>query len=530
MSYNEVEELRKTGSLEDAYQQATADLAEAFSIEAMVPKGTSPPAAEINDDLPGEESLIVLGKRALSWVLYDYLKQNTDRENFDTFLHYLHEFVDLKLDPSEKMVTNQLLWVIGKSAFEFTKDKGFEISRMEELLTVTLNLNFSKQSKGYSFLFKAFHKALKDSPRYIDFASWWDLWSFIRDDYKYTRGDDGKKIMAVAEQGFNRYAKHLLQAFSNNPDDETKAQLHKKMLDFLPVAEEAMKHNKHYNKLPYFYIKLLFALGESRKGNHLLMRYVRQDQNEFWIWELLAESFSGDPEKQITCLCNALLCRTKLEKVLETRVELAGLFIDQGMYDEAKTEIGQILRCCLNNKYDIPEVVTIWGEQPWYNQAQASNNNIALYESYKPDAHEIIFGDIPERKVVVETLNSAKKILNFLGTDYNRGYFKYDSVLKQVKEGDILLVRIKSTDMEGRYTLFSAKKLQEKYVEGILKHFSGEVIKPAGKNFAFADSMFITPDLCSRHRLANGHHISGKAMISYNKKKEEWGWKVISVD
>lgn len=529
MSYNEVEELRKSGNLQGAYALAMEDLNEAIKNE-INPESLPESLPESNEETVTKESLIVLGKRALSWVLYDLLKQNTSVENFDAFMALLREFVDLKLDPSEKMVVNQLIWLIGKAAFEFTKEPDFDISRMEELLDTTMKLNFSKQTKGYSFLYKAFHKALKDSPRYIDFASWWDLWYFIRDDYKYTQQDDGRKIMAVAEQGFNRYAKHLLIAWENNPDEALRENLRKKITDFIPVVETAMKHNKHYHKLPFYHIKLLFALDDFQNGFSLLKKRARQNQNEFWVWQLLGELYADDIDKQMACFCTSMLCRSKLENIIEMRVKLAGLFIRQGMYDDAKTEIALILRACLENKWDFPEEVADWGDEPWYSLAKVNENSINIYESFKPVIDEIMFGDIPERKIVVESVNAPKKILNFLGTDYTKGYLKYDKILKKVQEGDILLVRIKDSGIEGRFNVFSAKKLSEKYLDGILKPFSGEVIKPAAKNFAFADGMFITPDLCTKARLKDGEHISGKAMISYNKKKDEWGWKAISID
>ncbi|MCF8365535.1 MAG: hypothetical protein K9H16_07130 [Bacteroidales bacterium] len=525
MSYNEIEELRKSGNLEQAYVLAVADLQDAIqdvAIPELLP--------ELNEEIATKESIIMLGKRALSWVLYDFLKQNTDAENFDTFIYYLKEFVEIDLDPSEKMVVNQLVWVIGKAAFEFTKEPDFDISRMEELLEATMKLKFSKQTKGYSFLFKAFHKALKESPQYIEFASWWDLWSFIRDDYKYTKQDDGKKIMAVAEQGFNRYAKHLVFALENNPDEITEASLHQKVTDFLPVVETAMQHNKHYNKLPYYHIKLLFALGDFQKGFSLLKKQARQNQNEFWVWQLMGEVYSENKEKQLACWCTSMLCHTNLENIIQMRVKIAGKLIGKGQYDDAKTEIALILKSCLENKWNFPEEVANWGDEPWYGLAKVNKNNLSLYESYQQVADDILFGDIPERKIVVESVNTPKKILNFLGTDFIKGYFKYDKILKNVREGDILVVRIQDAGLEGRFNVFSAIKLKMKYLDGILKPFSGEVIKHAAKNFAFADGMFIPPELCTKARLKDGEYIAGKAMISYNKKKEEWGWKAISID
>lgn len=529
MSYTEVEQLRKSGNLDEAYEMAITDL-------KMASQGTgdnTPLIVTATEDEPEEEpheDAVTLGKRAMAWVLYEFMKQNTAKEDFETFMDYLREFINLELDPDEKMVVNQLVWVIGKVAFEYTKDPDFDQEPMDRLAEIAMTLNFSKQSKGYSFLFKAMHKALKDSPRYIDFASWWDLRSFIRDDYKFTKQDDGKRIMAVAEQGCNRYSKQLIRAMQNADDEGTREYIREKIDDFLPIVEDSIQHNRHYRKLPYYQVKLLLTIGDTSAAYRILKSKARDNQEEFWVWELLAEAFDDESEKQIACLCSAMMCRSKPVKIFETRLKLTNLLIIQEYYNEAKTEIAQLLRCCFENKWDIPEEVTEWGDQKWYASATVAKNNHELYESYMPVADEIIFGDIAQRKVVVENVNHEKSILNFIGLDYEKGYCKFNKSLRKVKAGDVLLVRIKSTGFEGRYNLLSAKILNEKYLEGILKHFAGEVIKPTNKAFAFIDGMFVTPEVCSKYRLDDGEYVTGKAMISYNKKKEEWGWKVISID
>lgn len=532
MSYTEIEQLRKSGNLEEAYEMAATDLQMAIDQETgpLSPGETTTDEIDASENEMAAETTLTLGKRAMAWVLYDFMKQNTGKENFSIFLGYLNEFLTLELDPEEKMVVNQLMWLIGKAAFEFTKEPDFDIAEMEKLADITMRLQFSRQSKGYSFLFKALHKALKDSPKYIEFASWWDLRNFIRDDYRYTKQDDGKRIMAVAEQGCNRYAKHLLMALERNPDEETKDSLYDKIRDFLPIVQDAINHNKHYRKLPYYQVSLLLATDEHRKGFKILKSRARENQDEFWVWQLMASAFEDDTEKQIACLSTALLCRARPDKLIKVRMKLAKLLIEQEYYDEAKTEIALILRCCLENKFDIPDDVTEWGEQKWYGTAKVSENNNGMYEDYRVVSDEIIFGDIPQQKVVVENVNQEKKILNFIGLDHEKGYCKYNSSLKNVKEGDVLLVRIQPTGFEGRYNLLSAKRLHEKYLEGILKHFAGEVVIPANKAFGFVDGMFVTPDVCSGYNLSDGEYVTGKAMISYNKKKEEWGWKVISID
>ena len=161
MPYNEVVQLRKSGNLEEAYEMALTDLKSAQSSEHFDVAPTNTIIDELLDENLESESPVNIAKRAVAWVLYDYLRRNTDKENIDTFIHYLHEFNSLDLDKDEKMVVNQLVWLIGKLVFGFTIKPGFEIAKIEKLAKLTMELNFSKQ-KGILFYLKDFTKHSKD--------------------------------------------------------------------------------------------------------------------------------------------------------------------------------------------------------------------------------------------------------------------------------------------------------------------------------------------------------------------------------
>jgi hypothetical protein len=527
MPYNVVEQLRKSGKLDQAYQQAQRNLQQVHLSDASPDQDIDTP---LPDAPPKPETILTLNKRAMGWVLHDLMKNHSNATDLDIFTDYLSQFVALELGENEKMVTNQLVWPIGTAAFEFTKEADFDVTKMEKLASLTMKLHFSRPGKGYSFIFKAFHKALRDSPLYLDFVEWWDIRYFSREDTKIVKGDDNMVRMAIAEQGCNRYAKHLLKALRTSTGPGHTEEIKTRMRLYLPVLEDMMKYNKFFRMLPYYKVRLLLALGQYEQVFSTLTFYARTRPTDFWVWELLSEAYTGDTDKQIACLSAALLCKVKLDKLIPIRERLTTLLIQAGFYDEAKTEIAMILKLCFQNKWEIPQSVTEWGDESWYQQAFVKDNNLSMYQSYRPGAEELIFDDIPQRKIVIEAVNQGKKILNFLANDRSRGFFKYEKFLTKVDVGDVFLVRMKETKIAGRYNVFNIRRLREKTIPGILQTFSGEVTIPEGKPYGFANSMYITPTLCEEYNLQDGDIISGLAMISYNKKHEEWGWKIISID
>ena len=48
--------------------------------------------------------------------------------------------------------------------------------------------------------------------------------------------------------------------------------------------------------------------------------------------------------------------------------------------------------------------------------------------------------------------------------------------------------------------------------------------------FGFVEDVFIEPNIISKMNLQNQQKISGIALLSFNKKKEGWGWKAINLN
>jgi hypothetical protein len=133
---------------------------------------------------------------------------------------------------------------------------------------------------------------------------------------------------------------------------------------------------------------------------------------------------------------------------------------------------------------------------------------------------------VSEETVIVEFVNSDKKILNFIESETRFGFFKYDRFLSDVKVGDTLKVRFQGGSNEGMHQIYSAiivhdDSLKKKFI----KELKGSVRIPAGKQFGFIDDVFIHPSLVSKFKLIDGQFLTGKAIKSYNQEKKQWGWK-----
>ena len=83
----------------------------------------------------------------MSWVLYEYLKQNISAENFEVFHNYLERMALLQLPEEEKMLFDHLAWQIGKMVFQLSKETPVDHRKVIILLSLSKTFAFSRSQK-----------------------------------------------------------------------------------------------------------------------------------------------------------------------------------------------------------------------------------------------------------------------------------------------------------------------------------------------------------------------------------------------
>lgn len=497
MPAKEIKELRQAGKLEEAYAMAKAEL-----------------EADLSN---------IWGKRNLSWVLYAQLDELAS--NLDAFIEKINEVKELDLPASEEMFFENISIVISKAARVITHEATLDINKIHRLFDSIKELSLKRNSKWFSVLFNAMHKGMKESNRYIEFADWWDFKNFRPEDFQKEKMPNGKEVMAIAEQAYIAYAKHLLPKQTQHGEiifNKDKAEA------FLPVLSQIVEDYPQFQYPAYFNAKLLLALGDKDNMLESLLPFAKKKRNDFWVWEILAEAFSSDPEKVFACYCKALSCKSPDEMLVSLRQKMARLLIARKLYNEARTEIDLLVYARTEHGFKIPAEVTNWQAMDWYKTAVQSKSNFGFYKAYLPIAEALLFSDVPEESVIVEFVNADKKILNFIASETKFGFLKYDRFFSDVKVGDTLKVRFQGGSNEGMHQLYTAIKVNDDtFKKQFMKELQGVVRIPAGKPFGFMDDVFIHPSLVTKYKLTDGMQFTGKAIKSYNQEKKQWGWKLL---
>lgn len=500
MSFKEIKELRHTGKLDEALQMANQ-------------------AMETEPDN-------IWNKRALAWVYYDYLKINAQSDLFEAFKENLIKIKELHLPVEEKMVFDNCAWQIGSLVFTFQKAEHVDYSKINELFEIIKGFHFTKPSEAYSFIYKAFHKGYQNWSSYLTFADWWNFENLRSEDYLQEEFK-GNKIMSMAEQAYSAYSKKLLEGEPLDAFGQQRVIDKEKIQSFIRKLDALIIKHPDYLYPPYFKAKLLLALGSDEDVLSAFLPFAKQKRNDFWVWVLLAEIYSKDKDIQFACYCKALSLKTPEDFLVKVRYTFAEILIEKTMYNEAKTEIQKIIAIREKHGWKLPNQIVHWTEQEWYKYATSRKDNFDLYSRHIKQAEEILFQDMPEELIVVEFVNENKNILNFVKNKSKFGFFNYSGILQKPQIGDLLKVRFNGTGQDGFYKLLTAKKADSDVISEAMNDFEGTIRVILPQNFGFVEDIFVEPKIVEVGKLTEGQAIRGRAILSFNKKRNEWGWKAI---
>ena len=519
MSFKEVTRLRKEQNLEEAWKLANNWIKQAS-------------ASQNDGDL-------LWAKRAMSWVLYDFLDKFLKENEIERAAGVLDQIKRLDLGESEHMFFERIPWKLGslvskvikqrdenkKDDAEYAKNQAI-INKVFEYIRST---PLERPSKQASFILAMLHKGLKDTYKYTDLIDWFGLENLQIDDYKPEKLESGKTIMSLAEQIYSSFTSALLEKEVQGNENPEQEQI---IRDFIDKLDQLEKHHPEFKFTLYNKARLLAHIGEFGKAKNAIIPFVKENSNEYWAWEQLGD-LESDQKQKVACYCKALEVGKKPEFLVKVRLKLSRLLINKNRWDEAKTEIELFVSAKQASGAKIPEEVAGWQDAPWYAKASTFDNNNKLYSSYQDIADQLLYTDIPEELIVVTFINEQKQILNFLKSRKKEGFFKYKGILDDPKIGDVLRVRLKSDDDSPRHKIYTAYKTSELPSEELAVEFNGSITRKEGQQFAFisgAHKIFVEPKMVDELDLAHGERVKGRAIANFNKKRNEWGLKAVNIE
>jgi hypothetical protein len=508
MSFKEVNKIRKEGKLDEAYNLSKQDLE--------------------------SEPDNIWNKRGMSWVLIMYLKQFAYEGNSQKFLTTLKEFRDLQLpgDGSENMVFENLNFWVTKFLSTVSKEENQDIDVFEEFWEIIKDINFPKPSEMHSNILKFFLKISDNWDKFEDFLNWWDLNNLRDEDYK--EEDIGeRKIMPLAERAYIALSKSVLKGEKYNPLEFTRSINQEKLEKVTNQMKELYEKYPHYEYIPYYIGKLLYAKGNEDEALSNLLPFAREHINKFWVWTLLGDLHEEDEKIQIACYCRGLLCKEPDSMTVKLRRKLANLLVEKQNYPEAKFEINKVKEIREQNGWKISNQLKNWISEEWYANTETPKNNFHFYKKHAPKANAILAKDLDSMVGVVTNVKKDKKVLGYIVDKQIQGGFNYNSFMDNPQPGDtieIWSVPKKNKEGEAYQKVIYAEITDKSPKEDIIKDLNGPIRILEDKKIGFIEDAFIPPYMIEKHNLKHKQEIQAKAVLNFNKTKNEWGWMVVKIE
>jgi hypothetical protein len=120
-------------------------------------------------------------------------------------------------------------------------------------------------------------------------------------------------------------------------------------------------------------------------------------------------------------------------------------------------------------------------------------------------------------------------MLSFVKDKQKHGFFNYAGKLIKPQIGDLLKVRFSGAGQDRFYKVLSAENADSSLTTDAKKDFEGNIKINENGKFGFVEDVFIEPSIITKLNIQNQQKISGTALLSFNKKRNEWGWKAIDV-
>lgn len=500
MSGTEIKNLRDQGKLEEALAMAISEF-------------------KMNPDNEWT-------KRNLAWVYDAYCKKASEAGDVETFKDYFSKLIELDIlsNPKETFLNNTLCWRFMKLFINAVVPKNQVTTFCDEMFELAKMLHPEIPSEQYSILFKAFYKFKEDWNNFNAFCDWWKFDNFREEDYKCDVLSNGRKMpISLVEGAYIAYAKHLIAGRNKNA-----------IMEFIPKLQELSE--KHPEMLyPSYYVgKLMISTNSDKKAVFdVLLPFARKKRNDFWVWQLLADTQKEAKDKYLACLLRAVNCQTEEQFLVNVYFILTSEFIRRKEYANAKLYFNRYLHGKeLQGAPIAPLACEI--KKRFNSQWKKESEKEPFCDiDYVSITNEILFGDIPERNAVVTFVNRDKKMATVLYGIKKEGFFKYDKLLSNIHVGDVLNIRVSEVSSDGRMDVFSARIMMDFEDTDYYKKVEGVVSSNNSQTAFFInvqnDSYYIPMSLLEKKKPMIGEMISGIAVYGYNKNKDDWGWKCVKI-
>lgn len=134
---------------------------------------------------------------------------------------------------------------------------------------------------------------------------------------------------------------------------------------------------------------------------------------------------------------------------------------------------------------------------------------------------------------IVDNINNEKNVVHLLVSEKIDAVISIKELNFNPKVADVVEINLSqhtTKDGKKRYKVHHVEKSEQSAPNDLLKCFDEQIRENNGIAFTENSNIFIPSHIVKHFELSDGDCVSGIAMKNYDKKKNQWGWKAITIN
>lgn len=276
----------------------------------------------------------------------------------------------------------------------------------------------------------------------------------------------------------------------------------------------------------YYLVQLLIKTNDLEQAQVLVKDLVKVKKNDFWVWQLMATCYKDKAEISHSALCKALALGGKEQMLVGLRQEFAEKLIAQENWKAAKYEIEKIVEVRTKEGWKIPTKIQEWMKKPEYKNTIGLATN---YQVYTHTAEELLWENAASMIVVITKIDVPTQMAYY--------------ITEKEGSGKIYLLKIPpvpSIEIGNTYKAYTRKHPTRDYNQVVrltdtdekvswFKKFMGS-IRINASGIGFVGNAYVAANLVAASKLRTDMLANGFAIKCHDHKKNQEGWKVISIN
>lgn len=224
-----------------------------------------------------------------------------------------------------------------------------------------LNQYEQKASLQLSNIMRSLAKIAEHIDEYPDIVRWLTFDGLTNQDWKYNdfNGEKVKPVAYVISRGLAKWIKER---------SDVKPEVLELAIGWLE------KQQKYLDADDAIWVEWDLSLMLHRKGAfdaaaETLVRVLKTKRKDSWAWCEAARLYShSQPSLSISCYCQALLCPTQEEFVVNVHMELASILANERDYVNASIEVSEAIRVRQFKGWRIPQGLQELRNAAWFKE------------------------------------------------------------------------------------------------------------------------------------------------------------------